>query len=129
MGVEAATVWCKRRYRLCACHGYKPFGHAEIWVPRLIAKLDGQAIPKPHVAKATEVEGVGATALSKLSLSLSLSVCVCVCVCVRSSDSFPPSQAGVLRSGQVQVLVTHLLMICIHCTLVRYTPAERRLAL
>ena len=39
------------------------------------------------------------------------------------------SQAEVLRTGPVHVLVTHLLMICILCTLVCYTTAERRLAL
>ena len=36
---------------------YKPFRHAEIRLPSLIAKLDGEAVPEPHVAKATEVDG------------------------------------------------------------------------
>ena len=46
--------------------GGKPFGHAEIRLPNLIAKLDGEAVSEPHVAEAVEVEGVCAPLLSEL---------------------------------------------------------------
>ena len=51
---------------LCAGHGGKPFGHAEIRLPSLIAKLDGEAVSEPHVAEAMEVQGVCAPLLTEL---------------------------------------------------------------
>ena len=47
--------------RLCVGHKRKPFSHAEICLPCLIAKLDGEAVSKPHVAKAMKAEGDCAT--------------------------------------------------------------------
>ena len=46
-------------------HAGKPFGHAEICLPGLIAKLDGEAASEPHVAETMEVEGVCAPLLTE----------------------------------------------------------------
>ena len=61
---------------LCASHGEKHFGHAEICLPSLIAKLDGEVVSEQNVAEVVEVDGVCAPLLTKLGTEVHQK-CVC----------------------------------------------------